>query len=70
MMFMPRIPTLLALALGFLSVTSSAHRIEVEPGEKECFYETLQPQDRVRLWFSSDGSNIIWTKAGSELTSR
>ena len=34
--------TLVFLALG------SAHRIEVDPGEKECFYETLQPQDRVR----------------------
>ena len=27
---------------------TSAHRIEIDPGDKECFFETLQPQDRVR----------------------
>jgi len=45
-MYTPRLPLLLTLALGFLSF-GAAHRIEVEPGEKECFYEMLQPQDRV-----------------------
>ena len=45
-MYTPRLPLLLTLALGVLSF-GAAHRIEGEPGEKECFYETLQPQDRV-----------------------
>lgn len=41
MLFRTLIPFLLALPLAF------AHRIEIEAGEKECFYETLGPQDKV-----------------------
>ena len=26
--------------------SSHAHRIEIEPGTKECFFESLQPQDK------------------------
>lgn len=38
--------SLLSLALFILHL-ASAHRIEIDPGEKECFFEALQPQDRV-----------------------
>jgi hypothetical protein len=45
-----RVPTAIyALATFALALICSAHRIEIEPGEKECFYETLQPQDKVSL---------------------
>lgn len=33
--------------LAFL-LSTTAHRIEIDPGGKECYFENLQPQDRVR----------------------
>jgi hypothetical protein len=41
-------PLALLSALTFLLSLSAAHRIEIDPGGKECFHENLQPQDRVR----------------------
>lgn len=38
----------LALTAFVLAMVGTAHRIEVDPGEKACFFEVLQPQDRVR----------------------
>jgi hypothetical protein len=34
--------------LACLAITALAHRIEIDPGQKQCFFETLQPQDKVR----------------------
>lgn len=53
MLFRTLIPFLLALPLAF------AHRIEIEAGEKECFYEVLAPQDKV----SSLLSHILYDRA-------
>lgn len=39
----------ICLAIILLASQSTAHRIEVDPGDKTCFFETLQPQDRVGL---------------------
>lgn len=36
------------LTLLLLFSTAVAHRIDVEPGQKECFHEMLQPNDKVR----------------------
>lgn len=52
MLFRTLIPFLLALPLAF------AHRIEIEAGEKECFYEVLAPQDKV----SSLLSHILYDR--------
>jgi hypothetical protein len=30
-------------------IVGYGHRIEIDPGEKQCFFETLQPQDKVSL---------------------
>ena len=35
------------LLLAFLAITVLGHRIEIDPGEKQCFFEALQPQDKV-----------------------
>lgn len=37
----------LVLALA-LALSALAHRIEVEQGDRQCFFEDLKPQDRVR----------------------
>lgn len=37
----------LVLALA-LATAALAHRIEIEQGARQCFFEDLQPQDRVR----------------------
>ena len=34
------------LGLSFLVLTS-AHWVELDPGDKECFHETLEPHDKV-----------------------
>ncbi|WVQ82445.1 hypothetical protein IAT38_004573 [Cryptococcus sp. DSM 104549] len=33
-----------------------AHRIDIDPGEKECFYEELQAQDRMTITYEVGGS--------------
>jgi hypothetical protein len=43
------LPLLVLLILGLLSSTTSAHRIDVAPGVKECFFEDLHVEDQVRL---------------------
>ena len=30
-----------------MAMTVLGHRIEIDPGEKQCFFEALQPQDKV-----------------------
>ena len=35
------------LVLAILALTVLGHRIEIDPGEKQCFFEALQPQDKV-----------------------
>jgi hypothetical protein len=35
------------LLLAFLAIAVLGHRIEIDPGEKQCFFEALQPQDKV-----------------------
>ena len=37
----------------------SAHRIEIDPGGKECFFENLQPQDRVRVILAGSVNRLI-----------
>jgi hypothetical protein len=37
-----------AAALLLTAALALAHRIEIEPGQKECFHETLSAKDRVR----------------------
>jgi hypothetical protein len=40
---------LFKVALLLLTAAQAlAHRIEIEPGQKECFHETLSAKDRVR----------------------
>ena len=36
-----------AAVLLLVAAQALAHRIEIEPGQKECYYETLSPKDRV-----------------------
>jgi len=38
---------LLLLAVMAMAMTVLGHRIEIDPGEKQCFFEALQPQDKV-----------------------
>lgn len=47
---------LLVAVLAFLSL-SLAHRIDIEPGTKACFYETLNPEDRVS-WATTFEANV------------
>ena len=35
------------LLLAILAIAVLGHRIEIDPGEKQCFFEALQPQDKV-----------------------
>ncbi|KIR33627.1 COPII-coated vesicle protein [Cryptococcus deuterogattii MMRL2647] len=53
MLFRTLIPFLLALPLAF------AHRIEIEAGEKECFYETLGPQDKMTVTYEVGGGGHL-----------
>jgi len=57
--FQAVIPLILAFSL---LPFSTAHRIEIDPGEKECYHETLQPQDRVSLYYNSTTDCLrFWT---------
>ncbi|AFR92202.2 COPII-coated vesicle protein [Cryptococcus neoformans C23] len=53
MLFRTLIPFLLALPLAF------AHRIEIEAGEKECFYEVLAPQDKMTVTYEVGGGGHL-----------
>jgi hypothetical protein len=53
---------LLLLAILGLAVTVLGHRIEIDPGEKQCFFETLQPQDKV-------STSTLVTQSGMERVS-
>ena len=33
-----------------------AHRLEIDPGGKECFFESLQPQDKMTVTYEVGGS--------------
>ena len=47
------------LLLAILAITVLGHRIEIDPGEKQCFFEALQPQDKVsapvKVWAVAHG---------------
>ncbi|KAL7421497.1 p24 complex component [Cryptotrichosporon argae] len=45
------------LALAALALPALAHRIEVEPGQKECYYEHLNPEDRMTVTYEVGGSS-------------
>ncbi|RSH81533.1 p24 complex component [Saitozyma podzolica] len=42
--------------LAFL-LSTTAHRIEIDPGGKECYFENLQPQDRMTVTYEVGGSS-------------
>ncbi|KAI9639537.1 putative COPII-coated vesicle protein [Dioszegia hungarica] len=44
------------LIFALATACSNAHRIEIDPGEKECFFEVLQPQDRMTVTYEVGGS--------------
>lgn len=46
------------LVLAILAIAVLGHRIEIDPGEKQCFFEALQPQDKVSEWASVSAQRI------------
>lgn len=40
-------PALHLLALALAALSAVAHRIEIDPGQRQCYFETLQPNDKV-----------------------
>ncbi|WWC93942.1 hypothetical protein V866_000780 [Kwoniella sp. B9012] len=54
---LPRLTNFLHLFLLVLPFTFTlAHRIEIDPGEKECYFESLQPKDRMTITYEVGGS--------------
>ncbi|CAD6566911.1 MAG: p24 complex component [Tremellales sp. Tagirdzhanova-0007] len=47
-----------AFSIAFLILPlASAHRIEIEPGGKECYFENLESQDRMTVTYEVGGSS-------------
>lgn len=40
-------PVLQLVSLALAAITTQAHRVEIDPGQRQCYFETLQPQDKV-----------------------
>jgi hypothetical protein len=40
-------PVLTLVTLALAAITTIAHRVEIDPGQRQCYFETLEPQDKV-----------------------
>ncbi|ORX36898.1 supernatant protein factor, C-terminal domain-containing protein [Kockovaella imperatae] len=49
-------PLAVILALCWICNEITAHRIEIDPGEKACFYEQLQHKDRMSVTYEVGGA--------------
>jgi len=45
------------LSSFILACVAFAHRIEIDPGDKACYFENLQPQDRMTVTYEVGGSS-------------
>jgi len=48
------------LLIACFALVGYGHRIEIDPGEKQCFFETLQPQDKVSREQASVRARASW----------
>ncbi|WVQ77195.1 hypothetical protein IAR50_006878 [Cryptococcus sp. DSM 104548] len=47
------------LVLLLVPLAAFAHRLELEAGEKECFFETLDPQDKMTVTYEVGGGGHL-----------
>ncbi|KAJ9106251.1 hypothetical protein QFC21_001396 [Naganishia friedmannii] len=51
----PVMLTVILLLLGVIIQSCSAHRIDIEPGKKECFFEDLHHEDQMTVTYQVGG---------------